>query len=114
MVESLTISQLAERCQAERERYRRTRQADEVYCLELFRRALTEQDEAAWEVIYRQYQPLVTHWVLRYSRFADTGEEAVFFVNAVFTRMWQYRRQSQSNQQFDKLGQCNCGKCFGV
>ncbi|MCB0167531.1 MAG: sigma-70 family RNA polymerase sigma factor [Anaerolineae bacterium] len=106
MVESLTNSQLAERCQAERERYRQIHQANEAYCLELFRRALNEQDEAAWEIIYHQYHPLVTHWVLHYNRFADTGEETAFFVNAVFTRMWQYRRQSHNSRQFDKLGQC--------
>ena len=78
MAKSLTIPQLAERCQAEAERYQQSGQSDERYCFELFRRALTKQDAAAWEAIYRQYQRLVKTWVQRYSRFRETEEGADF------------------------------------
>ena len=102
MVDRLTIVQLAERCSAEAKRYKQTQQSNEEYCLELFRRALTEQNETAWEAIYSQYQLLVQHWIYQYSRFHETGEEADLFVNDAFARMWQYG----SKHTFNSLKEC--------
>jgi len=47
MEQHLTISKLAERCWAETERYKQTRQSSQGACFELFRLALVERDEAA-------------------------------------------------------------------
>jgi len=106
MEQRLTISKLAERCWAETERYKQTRQSSQGACFELFRLALVERDEAAWEVIYRQYQALVTYWVSNYSRFSHTDEEAPFFVNEAFTRMWQYGSRPPIASQLDVLDKC--------
>lgn len=105
MTSSLTVSQLAECCQAEGKKYQQTGQSNEVYCLELFRRALVEQNQMAWHAIYVQYQALVAAWVHGYSRFSETGEEVDFFVNEAFARFWQYRTKPAKTDKFDTLGQ---------
>jgi len=106
MVESRTILQLVEDCRAETNLYKKGKQSNEVYCLELFRRALTQQNEAAWQAIYTQYQDLVTMWVCSYSRFSQTGEEADFFVNGAFGRMWQFGTKPGTAKNLDSLGKC--------
>jgi hypothetical protein len=106
MIKSLTISQLAERCQAESRRYQQSEQSDQRYCFELFRRALVEQNEPAWQAIHTQYQPLVAAWVRYYSRFPDTGEEADFFVNDAFARLWRSGSKPETAAKLDGLGKC--------
>ncbi len=107
MTNSLTIPQLAERCRTEVERYRQTQQSNEIYCFELFQRALTRQEEAAWTAIYVQFQPLVNIWVHQYSRFSQTDEEASYFVNEAFIRMWQrYASDPEGASNLDRLGKC--------
>jgi len=39
-------------------------------------------------MIYQQYEPQVTKWVLRHPSFTDTGESADYFVNLAFLRLW--------------------------
>jgi RNA polymerase sigma factor (sigma-70 family) len=105
MIESLSIPELAEHCQAEADRYRQTGQSDETYCFELFRLALVERDEAAWHAIYTQYEGLVAHWVHAYaSGFFDKEPED--FVNETFARMWQYGVRSETAEKLDGLGKC--------
>lgn len=44
------------------------RQADnshEGYCLEIFRRAIEENDNAAWTLLYRLYHGLVRQWIIK-------------------------------------------------
>lgn len=106
MVKSLTISELAEQCQSAVRRYQQSGQSDEIYCFELFRRALLEQDEAAWQAIHSQYQTLVIFWVRNYSRFSQTGEEADFFVNGAFARLWQSGSKAETAAKLDSLGKC--------
>ena len=105
MVKSLTVLELAERCQVESERYRQTRQSDETVCFELFRRALVEHDEAAWRAIYTQYENLVTSWVRAYAS-SLPDKEPEDFVNEAFARMWQYGVKPETAEQLDGLGKC--------
>ncbi|MCK6623700.1 MAG: hypothetical protein DPW09_02070 [Anaerolineae bacterium] len=106
MLKFLTVPQLAERCQAEAELYRQTKQSDETYCFELFHRALTERNEAAWQAVYAQYQTLVAAWVYGYSRFPDTNEEAAFFINGAFARMWQFGSKPETADNLKSLDGC--------
>jgi RNA polymerase sigma factor (sigma-70 family) len=84
----LTLSSLRHRCTAESARFFRRQSYDPRYCYELFRRAVLQQDERAWEFLYAQYQPLVTGWVERHSMFYNSGEAAGYFVNRAFEKMW--------------------------
>ncbi|HSH04089.1 MAG TPA: hypothetical protein VLL52_16360 [Anaerolineae bacterium] len=46
-------------------------------CFELWRRALEEGDEAAWEGVQAQYQRLVYDWLHREFREGEVGEEVI-------------------------------------
>lgn len=84
----LTLGGLARRCTQETELFFRHQSYDPSYCFELFRRAIIGHDQHAWEHIYAQYRPLVAGWVERHSAFSESGEEAQYFVNRAFEKMW--------------------------
>jgi DNA-directed RNA polymerase specialized sigma24 family protein len=85
----LTLAGIAQRCARETERFFQHLRHDPRYCFELFRRAITERNQRAWELVYAQYRPLVSGWVKRHSAFSETGEEVQFFVNRTFEKMWR-------------------------
>ena len=85
---SLALASIAHRCTRETDAFFHRQPHDPAYCYELFRRAIVESCQPAWDVIYAQYQPLVAGWVARHPAFALTGEEAQFFVNRAFEKMW--------------------------
>jgi DNA-directed RNA polymerase specialized sigma24 family protein len=84
----LTISGLRHRCAEESDRFFRQQPYDPWYCFELFRRAILEQNERAWDMLYRQYRPLVTGWVERNATFSRFNEQPDFFVNRAFEKFW--------------------------
>ncbi|MBX3013773.1 MAG: sigma-70 family RNA polymerase sigma factor [Caldilineaceae bacterium] len=85
---SFPLAGLVHRCQQESERYFRGQANDPTYCYEIFRRAIVERSEAAWGLLYAQYLPLVTGWVEHHSGYARTNEEANYFVNRAYEKMW--------------------------
>lgn len=87
-LELLTLAGIAHRCAQETDRFFSRQSHDPRYCFELFRRAFLHRNERAWELIYRQYRPLVAGWVERHSAFPATGEETQYFVNRAFDKMW--------------------------
>ncbi len=84
----LDLGEVIRRCAQETDRFFRRERVDPRYCLELFRRALVLQDQAAWEAIYAQYAPLVLGWVEQHSSFPSVDEEPEYFVNRAFAKMW--------------------------
>ncbi len=84
----LTLAGIAHRCAQETELFFQRQSYDPQYCFELFRRAIVERDQRAWELVYVQYRPLVAGWVNRHSAFPATGEEVQYFVNRAFEKMW--------------------------
>jgi DNA-directed RNA polymerase specialized sigma24 family protein len=85
---SLALASIAHRCTRETDAFFHRQPHDPTYCYELFRRAIVESCQPAWDVIYAQYQPLVAGWVERHPAFVLTGEEPQFFVNRAFEKMW--------------------------
>jgi DNA-directed RNA polymerase specialized sigma24 family protein len=85
----MDVAELARRCQAESERFSQGRPHDGRYAHELFRRALVERDQAAWEALYHQYAGLVDHWVRAGAAFAAVDESSEYFVGAAFARFWR-------------------------
>lgn len=83
----LSLTDLASNCAKETELFFQHRDHDTRYCFELFRRAVCEKDQAAWELIYHQYQSLVTGWVMQHKRFHASGEEAQYFVTGAFGKI---------------------------
>jgi len=86
-LQSLSTEDLARCCAQETEHYFRNQSHDSRYCFELFRRAICEQNQFAWERIYTQYNSLVAGWVLQNQRFETTGEDVEYFVNGAFGKM---------------------------
>lgn len=87
-VQQLNISGLRHRCAEESDRFFRRKSYDPWYCFELFRRAILEQNERAWDMLYRQYRPLVTGWVERNDTFVRINEQVDYFVNRAFEKFW--------------------------
>ena len=85
----LDLESLRRRCVTESERFYRGQPHDTRFAYELFRRALVERCDVAWEHLYAIYRPLVESWVRRSGAFASSGESSEYFVGPAFTRFWQ-------------------------
>jgi hypothetical protein len=85
----MSLAVLARHCATESEHFYRGRKHDTQFAYELFRRAVVERDELAWEYIYTHYSPLIEGWVRRSGAFASCGESSEFFVGAAFTKFWR-------------------------
>jgi hypothetical protein len=83
----LSLTDLANACAQETELFFQHRNHDTRYCFELFRRAVCENDQSAWELIYNQYRSLVTGWVRQHKGFQASGEEAQYFVTDAFGKI---------------------------
>jgi DNA-directed RNA polymerase specialized sigma24 family protein len=77
---------LAAHCAAERRRFQARQPYTDRYCFALFRRALVDRDEGAWEALYASFGPLVRVWARRILDDPDSVESAV---NAAFARLWR-------------------------
>jgi len=84
---NLSLYDLARNCAEETQLFFQHRDHDTRYCFELFRRAIHENDQHAWEIIFNQYQSLVTGWVKQHQGFETSGEEAQFFVADAFAKI---------------------------
>jgi len=87
-LQRLTLAGVAQRCAQETERFFQRQRYDAQYCFELFRRAIRDANQRAWELVYDQYRPLVAGWVERHPAFAFSPEEIQYFVNRAFEKMW--------------------------
>jgi len=85
---TLSLSSLCYRCARESDNFFNRKKHDPRFCYQLFRRAVLEQDQRAWECLYHQYYPLVASWVERHSMFKSCHEEHQYFVNRAFEKMW--------------------------
>ena len=84
----LALEGIAHRCQEETELFFQGQTYDPRYCFELFCRAIIGRDQSAWQLVYAQYRPLVAGWVERHPAFPNSGEEAQYFINRAFEKMW--------------------------
>jgi len=86
-LQHLTVVELAKRCAQETELFFQHLAQDSKYCFELFRRAIRDADQFAWEMIYAQYKSLVTGWVKNSPAFEASGEQVEYFVNGAFGKI---------------------------
>jgi RNA polymerase sigma factor (sigma-70 family) len=85
----LPFRSLCDRCHGESERFFAQKEHDPRFCYELFRRAFVHGNDHAWACLYEQYQKLVISWVTRHTLYPGLGEEADYFTNRAFEKMWQ-------------------------
>lgn len=86
---SWTPDQLAQRCASEQQRYHQHIPSDERYCLELFLRAIHQQDKIAWDLIYQQFSGTVLAWLRQHpcaSRLRHNEPDA--YVTDAFRKFW--------------------------
>jgi hypothetical protein len=84
----MQLGSLSRRCAQESDLFFRHQEHDPRFCYEIFRRAILNRDEKAWDCVYHQYETLVASWVERHSFYHILGEERDFFVNGAFAKMW--------------------------
>lgn len=89
--DQLSLTVLEGHCQREIINYRKGMPFNDRYCLEIFYRAIDQQDEQAWNLLIRNFRGMMTAWLrndpqrdnaLRY----DSEEN---YVDDAFTRFWQ-------------------------
>jgi DNA-directed RNA polymerase specialized sigma24 family protein len=83
MIEAFTVAELSRRCGEETARYLRRESYAERFCLELFRRAILQRDDAAWAAVYEQYATIVRRWLRTKTDDEDEG------VTIAFERFWR-------------------------
>lgn len=91
---------------------------DTRYGYELFRRAICEQDELAWDYVYSAHYDLMHSWLKRQSKFYSTNESADYFINWAYRNFFAYFSKEPSRwKQYKTLesllallwsGQRNC------
>lgn len=73
-VHHMSLDEVAQRCEEETNKFRHTREADNRFCFELFRRALEEIDHEAFTRIVQTYKSQCARWVRGVHGFEATGE----------------------------------------
>ncbi len=89
--EHLSVTELAQRCSEETNKFLKQNASNDRFCLELFRRAIIIRDDNAWASIYQQYAPLVLTWVTQHQSATPLlGQEgSAPLVNAAFAKFSQ-------------------------
>jgi|SRR2546425_4844445 len=96
----MSLSELAERCRSEMNHYSLKEAYDDLYCLEIFRRAMLQGDSLAWELLYRDFKSTMLRWLRQHpTRDAASrlDSEENYIVQA-FERFW---RAAAHNQQLE-------------
>lgn len=88
VLQELSLARVAARCAEETESFFQHRSHDPHFCFELFRRAIQERNEQAWQRIHRQYQTLLTGWIKQHPAFPASGETVAYLVNRTLEKMW--------------------------
>ena len=101
----MRLDSLAECCVNEVNKYRRGEAHDDVYCLEIFRRAILQHDEGAWAVLHQRFQETMLIWVRRHPshELACQIDAEQNYVDHAFTRFWRATSQNQV-LEFSTLG----------
>jgi DNA-directed RNA polymerase specialized sigma24 family protein len=102
---AMSLSALADRCMSEINNYRRGEASNDQYCLEIFRRAMQEHDDAAWTVLVDRFQEFLLAAFRRHPRSegASRLDSPENYVARAFARFWM---AAVHNQQvmFTSLG----------
>jgi hypothetical protein len=85
---ALSGAALTLRCSEETAKYLRRETNRDEFGLELFRRAICDRDEAAWESIFIIYHGLVRAWIQRHPARSTLDDDSDYWVNRAFERLW--------------------------
>jgi len=87
---NMSLSALADRCMSEINNYRRGEAYSDQYCLEIFRRAMLERDNAAWTVLEDRFREFLLGSFRRHPRSeaASRLDSPENYVAKAFARFW--------------------------
>src|SRR5215831_13662095 len=96
----MNINELMDHCMIEINNYRRGEPSNDVYGLELFRRALHECNPSAWELIQLHFTDMMLQWVRRHPlrNAACNYDSEENYVAQAFARFWQATIQNEQLQ----------------
>lgn len=90
-IKQVSLTGLVDHCRQETEQYLRHEPYDQRYCFEIWRRAIVERDEAAWDSLVGQYGGFVRRWLtLRLAHFPALRFEEDALVNGVFINFYRF------------------------
>jgi hypothetical protein len=84
----MPLDDLVAACRVETAKFLRGEPSRDDYCRELFRRAVCEQDQAAWQLLFEQYRRQIIAWVRQHPASASLDEDDEVWVNAAFERFF--------------------------
>jgi len=86
----MSLAALAERSMSEIDNYRRGEPSNDQYCLEIFRRAMLEHDDAAWAMLEDLFKDFMLGSFRRHTRFeaASYLDSPENYVARAFARFW--------------------------
>jgi len=87
-IEDFNLDELTYHCQEQSQRFFQRLEFNPRYCFEIFRRAFVHKNNLAWDRIYRQYRMMVLAWINRHPAIHTLDEEAEYFLNRAFEKMW--------------------------
>ncbi len=87
---TMSLSALADRCMSEINNYRHGEVSGDQYCLELFRRAMLEQDNAAWALVVERFHEYMMGSFRRHVKreAASRLDSPENYVARAFDRFW--------------------------
>jgi DNA-directed RNA polymerase specialized sigma24 family protein len=96
--DQMSLTALANRCMSEIENYRRKESYNDLYCLEIFHRALLQRDNDAWNLLVDRFSPMVRSWVRSHPRrdAACRHDSEENYVSKTFGRFWQAAAYNQA------------------
>jgi DNA-directed RNA polymerase specialized sigma24 family protein len=100
----MRLSALADRCMNEVNKYRRGEASSDQYCLEIFRRAMQEHDDAAWTLLVDRFKEFLLAAFRRHPRCEDASrlDSPENYVARAFARFWVAVHDQQV--EFTSLG----------
>ncbi len=85
------LDELIGECRSQTNRFLQHQANDPRYCFEIWRRAVVEQDQVAWQALTEQYSGLVRNWLgQRLARYPALQFEQDILVNGVFIKFYRY------------------------
>jgi hypothetical protein len=87
---NMSLSALADHCMSEINNYRRGEAYSDQYCLEIFRRAMLQHDDAAWTLLEDRFREFLLGSFRRHPRFeaASRLDSPENYVARAFERFW--------------------------
>jgi DNA-directed RNA polymerase specialized sigma24 family protein len=100
-LQAMSLADVAHRCAEETRNFYLDLFSDERFCLEIFRRALVKDDNAALEALQEQFSENVVSWFRHHPGRWDALkiESEQNYVHDAFTRLWQWGHNQQARMK---------------